>query len=864
MSNFVKDIQRKQIKEAYIKLTRDLNTTIDRNIFRRIDDSVYKAPRGSKIFSKYTFVDGNNINIKELNTKLLTLDIDVKTLLDAINIIYDTIYRIDVVTKVYKHMSVNVTRQLKKEARSFLKGIEIKGISKSINFETDNDEEITTASIIDNSIQLPIVKKDVYVEDVDDDQVNITISAEDEQSITRHKIVGSRSAPFNAETQETCNVVVYTTKMEEVQCIIDVDVRVNILNRLYIECGTSMLGARVDIEISTDGITYKKLPTYYMAEAPLRVYTPTRMRMEKARITFTKGFGYKSSGSEITYDFDIRNIFFSDVLEETNVLYQTQELSFDKPIRNVSIIVDEIIPDGATSTYYISTTGKVNSWVPIEPSNRTEAETNIINIGGNIHTVENIHTDTNRWLIDYEIYGDINLYNILNPNDTLEYETDDSISIVNNKLTHTGNEEIDPLNIKLFRGIGNYGISEGWDVKRQKVDDIFYIPRLLSTSSSYEPIELLLKVTEYLQPLSTDPKVLNLKYPIYENRIDETVVIDSDGYTPNVTVDASNSYQVVVDNNFVYTKLSMTGTLDPNRMYYATYFVSINDKEEVDGKSFVIDETALVVKYSNGEQMNRGVDYILHTGHKELALSASLIGNLDKISIAYEYAEERTKPYNIYTTYIDVDKEAKIKIIPFTNEELSFGNYHKIDNIDVSSEDEYLLSIGSHKIESTQPYPSDPDNDNDVNTLTNKSSLAGIILDWYVDTTKMRALEMSQRLVGARTLANNIKPNDRRSFAYDEGKILLNRIPDYIRQETLNSNLTNHKTGTDLLLKKVEYTESMRFYRYVTVPETFRVIFNTNTENQPNTLYLKVVIDSSQAEEKGHLRIDEIIINNLE
>jgi hypothetical protein len=211
------------------------------------------------------------------------------------------------------------------------------------------------------------------------------------------------------------------------------------------------------------------------------------------------------------------------------------------------------------------------------------------------------------------------------------------------------------------------------------------------------------------------------------------------------------------------------------------------------------------------------------------------------VYVTFSYTIKTKEEYNIYTANVFYQRDTEITVFPFTEEEIKAGNFHLIDGVNTSSVKTFVMSSGWHKVRTTQPFKTDPNNSLDVNELTSSASGASINLGAYED---MVAYDKPMRLVSTKALANNVGPGDHRSFAYSAGKILLNYLPESLPEE-INIYESQVK-GVDILGKRVIYTADGDFDYYEVVPDKFRLVLNTKKKQDDDDavtdVYIKAIL----------------------
>ena len=221
----------------------------------------------------------------------------------------------------------------------------------------------------------------------------------------------------------------------------------------------------------------------------------------------------------------------------------------------------------------------------------------------------------------------------------------------------------------------------------------------------------------------------------------------------------------------------------------------------------------------------------------------SSINESELIKIAYGYTETSSISSEYYETYIYVDFDTEVIVQPFSVPEISAGNFHKINGDNISSIGFYILTTGWNLIQTTQPYKSLYENDNDVNILTNKPSDAGIIIPDTVSI--MRPFKDSMRQVSPFVLSTMEEKEAKKCFAFSNGKLLISFKPNFVDPYFLIDNEKVNETGEDLICKK-PVLDSVTFINtaYISFPEQFNFTITYTDISKERVLTLRAEIEA--------------------
>ena len=258
----------------------------------------------------------------------------------------------------------------------------------------------------------------------------------------------------------------------------------------------------------------------------------------------------------------------------------------------------------------------------------------------------------------------------------------------------------------------------------------------------------------------------------------------------------------------------------------------------------------------SGQTLELGVDYriqpneyrveLLKTGayarhySKVVDGSGNTLTSLTDVNITYDFEEQGATSTTYYETQVKVVVPTEIEILPFNAAEIADGNFHHINGENVSTYTSYVLKQGWNTIQTTHPYPSA--GEYDVNALTEETSSAGIIL--LEDIDAMRPYTDSMRQVSPFTLATLEPEEATKCFSYDDGKLLVSFLPDFIQPDILNDPLSLDTKGQTLICKKpvleVDYTNM----GYTPLPEAFQLEFAYSDSSRDKFIFIKIEIET--------------------
>lgn len=482
--------------------------------------------------------------------------------------------------------------------------------------------------------------------------------------------------------------------------------------------------------------------------------------------------------------------------------------------RLIALVSEEVIPPDTSIQYSISRdldddNSPVN-FRQVQPTSREgeNKKENFIPIGVRsvvqpiTHDTERPNATDWRYIVPEKKYGG-RLYPIMDL--ASQVENFETLQIVDTSL-------------RLFRGLNDWSITREKIVNTDIHQRIPYVPTYNEADQNFAPQPIYIRFSEEITIRDSDRA--DLRYPpvrTQDHEILDTSFNRTDAVITNFNVNQGTSgTEVIVEGATV-----ATGT-----RFNITYYTRLQDI--TDKKTKVILQGSRI--YNEAGELRRGIDYdIVDTNDvKEIRFKrggsytgANLLADL---TVETEDLEKAL----IFKTLLISTKNLNLIMGPFSKAEIERGNIHRINGQDVSTLTSFPITAGTYLIESTQVDPG-------VNQFTQRESTAFIRIPF--EELEMRGFEDSLRAVPAYDLVIN-SANDDRQFALADGKIYLNRTPDYTIQRSSSS--------VGKYLKTTRVTENGEV---IGVPEQFRLEFD--------------FIDPAQGETRISVRVEMTNSNGI-
>lgn len=438
----------------------------------------------------------------------------------------------------------------------------------------------------------------------------------------------------------------------------------------------------------------------------------------------------------------------------------SRPLTFNDPITEIALKSDEQKPARTSIKYYVADMNNPNNWIRLRPSHSMFDKQNWISIGEKSEFNKIIEVDHRIPPTDNS--GNSVLYNIL------DNITEEGIS--SGKIDISDDWKIDPRKSKLHMGIDDYVISE-----------------------DYLKVKTKSKITAYKFPINSNGYIdmvtsINQEtHRVKDNKITLT-------YTPGDSELLITDKDDIYSSYSIYNKQITINNITNGITVYVTYRTKLSDIESTDNRSLEIIPNSIKVRTAPSlDPISFDETITLLKDEKKVAIkpnasvSPDTTGDYYVLYISFDYYTKTKEKYKLFKTNVLYETPADTGILPFTDNEISSGNIHAIDGIDVSKYTSYHMERGWHTVVTTHPFPSNVDNSNDNNSLTGNPSDAGIILNKY---DKMYAYKDPMRYVTLHRLSNIVSKNDHRSFTIDEdGRVLINFSPDVLIEPTMNGEI---------------------------------------------------------------------------
>ena len=642
-------------------------------------------------------------------------------------------------------------------------------------------------------------------------------------------IVGDVTSILNPSFRRGIKFEVYTRDVEEVTIEYKFKLRTSLSNRLTLEMIPSNIGTRVNISaIGKIGQERTQLYNNIVNHEYINVDI-NPMPIEELYVTMTKTIPDIKQIDSNTYLFAIEKMRAENSETDKTATITSKSIEMPAGTSYVSLLSEEYIPQDSSITYELSNvqneTDVPEYWTSIKTINNETTvpdvsdqypsalffPLNIFNGDTTIGCYDNI------WNISIEPDYKVKLYNLFGKLNSLIQITDEvSIDPAIKELTFTSGSELVDKSLIVYKGINDWQIHLNEIITERSLKDIIYIPVY---NEWLEPIDLLEQYTENIKVLIDTSVITISKEP---KQID------------NIRIQEDTNRQI----GFIVSSVSANGdnwdvsistTLKSNIVYTVTYMIDMDETTEVDQESLIIT--------SKGTELTYNVDYLYAEVERRIMFlrTSAILNENSTFKMDYTVTTQSDTPEIYYSTWIDMEKTDNLFIYPFTAQEVSKGNFHRVDGVDVSLTTSVELSKGMHLIESTQPEQSDSNTVADINYYSGSKSSAGVEMTNHY----YRAYRDSMEQITISDMEYNTGYENNNVFSFVDGKILINYQPSYLHQAMLDIDGT--LIGPYLRNKYIQ--DNSGILEYVSRPEEFEIYFNYESDTNGKYIQIRIVME---------------------
>ena len=818
----VRTIQYGKLREAYSRLSRMRHEvpSID-TINLLFQETMFNQER-TPLSGGYRVVPYEPIDVNEMNVELALIKTDSESIYEFISEAQKKLRTIKYTSKVWGELARNrVSKAISRVAR-VTAPVFIKGFTDEIDTLESSDSDVTTAMISDAGfITMPlnggILKKYKY------ETGDIVVRKYGNKFIPT--IIGEPKSILNYDETESLLLIMEGNEVAETGFVLDIKTDIKGVNCIFIRMAESPTGIKVAAKISDDGINFITVCNSVFTRGMIDIPIETA-NIKKVQITITMDYPTHRLADSVRYEFRIHEIVFLNDKKKTECVYQTNSLAIESDVTAISIVTEDEVSRNSRIKYLISSDVDKNG-DHIAFSTVKVNSTNLINLKSLSESISMTVDKEHRWNIKAQNKYGSRLYNLL---DVIPDGTEsDSYTITGRKLTFKTGITAMPETFTLRRGVGDYiKVRMSGEYERSSEELDYTIP-VSDTTGWVKNIPLKLKVSEVVTEtmISGAAGARNIiTLPFIVQNYEEIRVRYSDGRQVSseiINVDTASGTSTIITFTQGVGPLFLQDT-----RYTIDYIITLADYAKKEKAEISLDVNDIVIKVMD-TYLYPSTDFNLRTEDMSIELLKTgkyasyftpnvvttmwegnkIVNNTEPLVISFKYKESSDNERVFWRTFIYVDMPTDIIIIPFSSSEIAVGNFHSINDENVSTSSSYTLSEGWNKIESTQPHPCR--SDLDPNPFTGKFSGAGIIL--HDGIGNQYPFIETMRQVSPFVLATMDPQEGSKCFAIENGQILVNFHPDSIEPVLMDDESTSYMTGKTMMCKRPvlesDYSNSM-------------------------------------------------------
>lgn len=827
----VREIQYEKVRELYTLLCKhEGRTPVLADIKGLQRNTVYSSSR-LPLSGQYRLKPYKTVDLKSLNSEMgLTLS-DAETVFDYLDALQVRIRELRYVSDVWKRYVLRKIEGITRDAAKFTSAMFIEGFTQIIDFLDQMNKDETDATLSQEGyVGLPSVScsKSGYLYKERD--VSIQRLGED----LTVEIIGNPLDLVNLAPPAGLILRLTGKSVREVGFRIIINTDLKGINCLILKLNENGNGIRVVMETTSDRKSYQTVYTDVVSRQTVEVSIPEQ-DITQLVVSVTMDMPNLVSAERNVYEFVLDKIVMTTKILRSRGVYQTKAITLDDDVKMFSLVTDEEILGKGSIKHYLSLSQDEEdnpvgfSLVEAGEIRELDRVANIVEIGPSIEEV---------WdLVPERRYGSLQ-YNILE--DITQSAAGFSI--------HDGVLECAELiddSVKLYRGVGDFLKSSAVNRMVKSIESLAYDLRVNTKTGWVEQLPLLIPVRENIEESAISDSGgltrnrIRLGYPL--RNYEEIRLIYQDGtefYAPITNIEEGYPNYVV----FGSPDGTATEVLPEGDHFAVSYVTTLNEYIVQKNVKVNLELASFEVRVGD-DVLEHGRDFILYPTERKLELLKSgryqehflklsrikgwinptviYEGQSRPLTVTYSFEEIGSENTAFYETQVYVKEKTELTILPFTEQEIDAGNFHRIDGDDVSRFYGFIIEPGWHSIASTQPYPSW--NAYDVNPITGERSSAGIVLPSNIEI--MRPFKDSMRRVSAYRLAN-LKPSEAsKCFAFQDGKILVSFRPDFIDPVLVYDDSMGAIKALSLYGKKAEIDTDFSNLGYTPAPEKFQLEF---------------------------------------
>lgn len=846
--NSIREIQYKKVKKLYLDLIKHRGEEPDISDIEKLAREIIYSTERTPLSGKYRIEPHRNVDVNSMNVELGLIKADMETISDFLDQIQRRMRTAAFACDVWNSYAAVRSKKAMYDMARLTSSMFINDFTAVIDLQSMMNTEVTTmVPDSDGALCLPGLTSSSsdYTYQRSDIVIRPTVSG---MSVD---VYGSPTSVLNPEESGFLVLSLKGRNVGDAGFYIKITTISDAVNNLSLTTGELKDGLKVVAYITDDSsnrtLIYSGITTNPNISIPF-----DEQNVREVELYLTMSNPNIISPSEIRYEFSVSMIRLISEARKMSAVYQTKEIEIEKGTSYLSLVTNEDVLGAATIKYYLATNktsnGEPDGFIFVD----THKEGNVVNVNVSTGAYTLSPESTAMWSIPSMYKYGHRLYNILDITGGTTVDDNECYSI-SDRITAKSGSVINRESLRLYRGSGDYLVTESNAVIERTVELIASTPELNTDTDWVKRIPLLIKITEAIPPDS-----ITSEAGMKDNAVTLPYVIKSPDTVKITREDKKEIKSIItaITSGSGSTKISFAGTagaslLDPSYRYSITYTVTLEDYINANDITVSIDPADVDVVV-DGEDFVNLRDFQVYSDTMEIELLKSgnyyryydvddtgtpVVNMCSPVSVSYRFKGTYNKTVRHFETNVYCNIQTSITVIPFTPAESAVGNYHLINGTNTGTQRTILLNAGWNTIKTTHPYPSM--NDYDVNSITLEPSNAGIVLP---DNMKIRPYTDSMRQVSPFMLMNMDPVSAAKCFAFVDGKILLSFVPTFIDPELVSKTEMSDMMGEVFINKKPVINQYYKTTAWTSFPEAFDIEF-TYDDNTEKSLFIRAEVD---------------------
>lgn len=707
----------------------------------------------------------------------------------------------------------------------------IEGITREIRIPEEIQIRNTNLSVVGNMLSLlPVAQSFQQPVRYTPDDVTYTII--EQTTMTGFLFNGEKTSVLNDSFRRGISVSVYTLNIEEVGVEFRLRTRYVNVDGIRIELNPGFVGTRIEVyRLEKVGKELELLTNTLINQEVLEVQVSGEVR--ELVIRMYKNYPDIVIPERKEYQFVLEKV--KAITNNTSRSGTAISIPIEIPegTEYIALVAEDYIPPDGNINYQVAllVDEKDNNprlWYDIKPNNKMPAISLVNNelppdrfISLSKGSISYILTRELMWKLNAVSGYRIPLYNIL---ENINAQVGPDIKIENGVLKPAlPGVEIEFDNITLYNGYGDWEVTVTRPSATTLVEKVMAEKKLNPETQWFYPIIVPEPIEIVIKPVADTNSFTINHEPIYYENLE---VIDNEGNFIGAVINS-------VTPNGPNWDVTISETLQKEIVYTIKLTVKVRPNTKI--------STPTMKVFSGNNELIEGTDFLFSPNNNTIILKKGNTTKAENEPVFLSYLRTVTEETELryFSTWIYLTKRTTIPIGPFTQIEYSRGNFHKINGVDYSLENEAVLEVGIHKIETTQPYPSAIGvfDSEDFNYLT------GTYSDAYIDLTGIehRAFDNPMRKVSVTDMEYNIVPDARAMYVIDKGMLLMNKQPSWISQALLETSSGAGAIGDYLMNRK--FDKELQINK--SYPEAYKIDIRYSTGLKKRYVQVKVDMERS-------------------